>query len=242
MTIPPLAAIFLTHFDDIKGQTILYYRSLPNVPATGIEHKTLPSGLHLLTTDEIYFTHHELPGIAVFRSRIRPSTDVGRGRRMASLGVVLEEQGADGLFSVAQRLEELWDELESLGGQGRLGIFGNDREKKEGERVLDRFWKEYGDSESGLTKLSDQEGGSNGESSKSAGAKRGNGTGNDEEARLRELLNSRRKPSVGSLLPPFDPGLANVPSLGPASDIIPTILTKYTRTLYRTNLQSSNNR
>jgi hypothetical protein len=27
LSFPPLAAIFLTHFDDIKGQSVLYYKS-----------------------------------------------------------------------------------------------------------------------------------------------------------------------------------------------------------------------
>lgn len=29
---PSLAAVFLTYFDDIKGQSVLYYSSLPGKP------------------------------------------------------------------------------------------------------------------------------------------------------------------------------------------------------------------
>lgn len=108
MSFPPLAALFLTHFDDIKGQSTIFYTSndgegkislhsiislskshsgLALTPKQ-IEHTTLPSGLHVLTADLILFTHHHLPGIGLFRSRDTPD-EGGRGRRMGTLGVVL---------------------------------------------------------------------------------------------------------------------------------------------------------
>jgi hypothetical protein len=53
-----------------------------------IEHETLPSGRHLTTEDLVTFSHHNLPGAGLFRSREKAG---GRGRRMGTLGVVLGE-------------------------------------------------------------------------------------------------------------------------------------------------------
>ncbi|WVQ97265.1 hypothetical protein IAU59_004376 [Kwoniella sp. CBS 9459] len=110
---PPLAALFLTHFDDIKGQSVVFYASLPDLPAATIEHTTLPSGLHALDSDLVLFTHHDLPGAGEFRSRL--SDEGARGRRMGTLGVVLSAPStcAD-LFTLRQPLSNLFDKLESL--------------------------------------------------------------------------------------------------------------------------------
>ncbi|WVW82422.1 hypothetical protein I302_104432 [Kwoniella bestiolae CBS 10118] len=112
-TLPPLAAIFLTHFDDIKGQSVVFYASLPNLPAETIEHTTLPSGLHALDSDLVLFIHHELPGAGVFRSRL--SDESSRGRKMGTLGVVLANRAVPSdLFTLHDPLSTLFDQLESL--------------------------------------------------------------------------------------------------------------------------------
>ena len=89
---PPLAALFLTHFDDLKGQTTIYYQSLSEstLGPGQIEHSTLPSGLHTLKSDLVLFTHgnEDLPGVGLFRS---VEVGHGRGRRMGTLGVILGE-------------------------------------------------------------------------------------------------------------------------------------------------------
>ncbi|WWC86366.1 uncharacterized protein L201_001242 [Kwoniella dendrophila CBS 6074] len=113
VSLPPLAAIFLTHFDDIQGQSVIFYASLPNLPADTIEHTTLPSGLHALDSDLVLFTHHELPGAGVFRSRL--SDEGARGRRMGTLGVVLAKPAIpSNLFSLHDSLSSLFDQLEDL--------------------------------------------------------------------------------------------------------------------------------
>ncbi|WWC99799.1 hypothetical protein V866_006707 [Kwoniella sp. B9012] len=112
-TLPPLAAIFLTHFDDIKGQSVIFYASLPNLPAETIEHTTLPSGLHALDSDLVLFVHHELPGAGVFRNRLSDASS--RGRKMGTLGVVLANPAVPSdLFSLHDPLSTLFDQLESL--------------------------------------------------------------------------------------------------------------------------------
>ncbi|WWC66490.1 uncharacterized protein I206_100392 [Kwoniella pini CBS 10737] len=113
VNLPPLAAIFLTHFDDIKGQSVIFYASLPNLPAETIEHTTLPSGLHALDSDLVLFTHHELPGVGVFRSRLNDES--ARGRRMGTLGVVLANPSVPSdLFVLHDPLSDLFDKLEDL--------------------------------------------------------------------------------------------------------------------------------
>ena len=75
------------------------------MPRGTIEHTTLPSGLHLVQEDYFGFRHAlravggagpstrefegDLPGIGLFRSRNTVEAGRGRGRRMATLGVVL---------------------------------------------------------------------------------------------------------------------------------------------------------
>ncbi|WWC58490.1 uncharacterized protein I303_101033 [Kwoniella dejecticola CBS 10117] len=113
VVLPPLAAIFLTHFDDIKGQSVIFYASLPNLPAETIEHTTLPSGLHALDSDVVLFTHHELPGAGVFRSRLNDES--ARGRRMGTLGIVLADPSVPSdLFALHDPLSSLFDQLEDL--------------------------------------------------------------------------------------------------------------------------------
>ncbi|WVQ85234.1 hypothetical protein IAT38_007399 [Cryptococcus sp. DSM 104549] len=113
LSLPPLAALFLTHFDDIKGQSVIFYASLPDLPSKTIEHTTLPSGLHVLDSDLVLFTHHDLPGAGVFRSR--KSDEGSRGRRMGTLGVVLAPfSDPSDLFPLHAPLADLFDQLEAL--------------------------------------------------------------------------------------------------------------------------------
>ena len=131
-SLPPVAALFLTHFDDIKGQNTVYFRSvveggessnfqalsrqsrqrdtekggLSPVVSDNIEHSALPSGLHTTQQDLVLFRHGGLPAVGLFRSRdtstsaaststsaagavAGSSAPRGRGRRMATLGVIL---------------------------------------------------------------------------------------------------------------------------------------------------------
>ena len=102
--LPPIAALFLTHFEDKQGQVVIYYKSVQgeeilqharqhmlilDLPPGLIEHTTLPSGLHLLDSDLVFFTHGPrlLPGVGLFKGT--EVNGVGRGRRMGTLGVVL---------------------------------------------------------------------------------------------------------------------------------------------------------
>lgn len=158
-TFPPLAALFLTHFDDLKGQEVVYYTSvsdcmsrmviqlMPALPPNVIEHTTLPSGLHLRNDDLVAFSHHGLPGVGIFRSRDK---DTGRGRRMGTIGVVLGKSPSlqiltlaspstsDAVFELAGPLEALYDRLEGM--ENPFAAEGGDKEAV--KALLDTVWKE----------------------------------------------------------------------------------------------------
>ncbi|WVO24479.1 uncharacterized protein IAS62_005847 [Cryptococcus decagattii] len=136
---PPLAAVFLTHFDDIKGQSVLYYSSLADIPAGTIEHTTLPSGLHNLSEDLICFRHHDRPGVGLFRSREKPEGENrGRGRTMGVVGVVLAEGDVSDLYSFKSALREIYDNLENLSQSPFISSAEQDGER---EKVLDGLWE-----------------------------------------------------------------------------------------------------
>ncbi|KAK4685496.1 hypothetical protein P7C73_g4659, partial [Tremellales sp. Uapishka_1] len=125
---PRTTALFLTHFDDIEGQSVVYYQSIPSLPAANIEHSTLPSGLHSLSSDYILFTHDDYPAIGLFTSS---ETASGRGRRMGTLGICLEKGREEELWGWKTWLEALWRRLDADGG---LGSEGN-------RTVLDSVWE-----------------------------------------------------------------------------------------------------
>ncbi|OXG73593.1 cytoplasmic protein [Cryptococcus neoformans var. grubii Br795] len=138
---PSLAAVFLTYFDDIKGQSVLYYSSLPDIPEGTIEHATLPSGLHNLSEDLICFRHHGRPGVGLFRSREKPEGENrGRGRTMGVVGVVLEEEDVTNLYSSKSALEEIYDKLENLSQSPFISSAEQDGER---DKVLDEVWETY---------------------------------------------------------------------------------------------------
>ncbi|EME85700.1 uncharacterized protein MYCFIDRAFT_213962, partial [Pseudocercospora fijiensis CIRAD86] len=64
--IPPVTAVFLVVFDQKVGYTIAWKRSLPEIDLDGVEYKSLPSGLHAVKEDLVYFVHGSCAGVSVF--------------------------------------------------------------------------------------------------------------------------------------------------------------------------------
>ncbi|OAA58592.1 hypothetical protein SPI_06665 [Niveomyces insectorum RCEF 264] len=57
---PPIAALFLIEFDVKAGYTIVWKRVSPGLDVSGaVEYKSLPSGLHAVSEDLIYFVHED---------------------------------------------------------------------------------------------------------------------------------------------------------------------------------------
>ncbi|KAL8738775.1 MAG: hypothetical protein Q9181_000453, partial [Wetmoreana brouardii] len=66
--LPQVAALFLILFDVKAGYTIAWKRSIPGLDiANSVEYKSLPSGLHNVQEDTVYFVHsNEYAGISSF--------------------------------------------------------------------------------------------------------------------------------------------------------------------------------
>ncbi|KAF2769140.1 hypothetical protein EJ03DRAFT_107697 [Teratosphaeria nubilosa] len=63
---PPVAAAFKVEFDQKVGYTIAWQRALPDVDLDGVEFKSLPSGLHGVKSDLVYFVHGHYAGVSAF--------------------------------------------------------------------------------------------------------------------------------------------------------------------------------
>ncbi|KAK4986158.1 hypothetical protein LTR66_007958 [Elasticomyces elasticus] len=86
--LPPIAAAFLIRFDNKVGYTIAWKRSLPDVQLEGVvEYKSLPSGLHHVKEDLIYYNHKGYAGISAFASR--PAEEAQRNAHFVAVGVLV---------------------------------------------------------------------------------------------------------------------------------------------------------
>jgi hypothetical protein len=133
---PPLAALFLIKFDLKVGYTISWKASLPSVPLEGVvEYKSLPSGLHNVKEDLVYFVHESWAGVSAFRNA-EASAEEERGARFLSVGALVTL--GDG------RLGRCWEhakELKELAGRlvddaGDVGL-------------LEGYWERYKQGEGG---------------------------------------------------------------------------------------------
>ncbi|KAL7424800.1 hypothetical protein Q5752_000484 [Cryptotrichosporon argae] len=110
-SLPPIGALFLAHFDDTAGQAVVFFASSDDLHEGTIEHACLPSGLHAVRQDAVFFSHGGRPAVGLFRSR---DVDEGRGKRMGTVGVVLASGAPEDLFSVLPVLENIYDRLDAL--------------------------------------------------------------------------------------------------------------------------------
>ncbi|KAH8153480.1 uncharacterized protein LAJ45_02293 [Morchella importuna] len=85
--LPPIAALFVIQFDLKAGYTITWKRTTPNITLDGVEFKSLPSGLHNLDHDLIYFVHPPHAGISAFIRVPAPSSD--RNALQLSIGALV---------------------------------------------------------------------------------------------------------------------------------------------------------
>jgi hypothetical protein len=85
---PPISALFLIHFDIKAGYTLGWKRSLPGVELEGVvEYKSLPSGLHTVKEDLIYFVHENHAGLSAFVNA--PADEESRNARMIAVGIMV---------------------------------------------------------------------------------------------------------------------------------------------------------
>ncbi|KAF3064922.1 Protein LCHN [Daldinia childiae] len=87
--LPPISALFLIDFDVKAGYTISWKDSIPGVELEGVvEYKSLPSGLHTVSEDLIYFVHDGYAGLSAFVNAPVEDSEV-RNARMLAVGVLV---------------------------------------------------------------------------------------------------------------------------------------------------------
>ena len=88
--LPPISALFLIDFDVKAGYTIIWKEAVAGVELEGVvEFKSLPSGLHTVPEDLIYFVHEGgYAGLSAFVN-IRVEEEEARHARMIAVGVLV---------------------------------------------------------------------------------------------------------------------------------------------------------
>ncbi|KAL1954792.1 hypothetical protein VTO42DRAFT_695 [Malbranchea cinnamomea] len=121
---PAIVALFLIRFDIRAGYTISWKRSIPDVKLENVvEFKSLPSGLHNVKEDLVYFVHEQYAGISAFVNQ--PAAESERNALMLAVGVLVplshgrlgkNWRHAAGLKELARKLAENPDDTSSLDG------------------------------------------------------------------------------------------------------------------------------
>lgn len=88
--LPPIAALFLIDFDVKAGYTIVWKQAEPGLELDGrVEYKSLPSGLHTVSNDLIYFVHDgNHAGLSAFVNEPCEEEEA-RHARMIAVGVLV---------------------------------------------------------------------------------------------------------------------------------------------------------
>ncbi|KAH9938813.1 uncharacterized protein BXZ73DRAFT_89188 [Epithele typhae] len=86
-----LVAVFHASFHRTQGSIIDWsVKASEDIDLSNVEFSCLPSGLHLVDRDVVYFTKDDYQGVCVFRRRRTPE-DGHRGFRLSSLGILLSK-------------------------------------------------------------------------------------------------------------------------------------------------------
>ncbi|QSZ34883.1 hypothetical protein DSL72_007744 [Monilinia vaccinii-corymbosi] len=139
--LPPLAALFMIYFDLKAGYTIGWKRSLPGVQLDGVvEYRSLPSGLHTVEEDLIYFTHDNYAGLSAFVNA--PADEESRNARMIAVGIMVPLSYG--------RLGRSWKHAESLKDIASELILDESKTER-----LEEFWEDHKGEDSGKTRDAD---------------------------------------------------------------------------------------
>ncbi|KAM7191744.1 LCHN [Rhypophila sp. PSN 637] len=130
--LPPISALFLIDFDVKAGYTIAWKKAVPGLELEGVvEYKSLPSGLHSVTEDLIYFVHDDgHAGLSAFVNA-RTDEEETRHARMIAVGVLVPL--SYGRLGRAWRHAEALKEMASM-----LAIDGTQTD------ILDQYWDANG--------------------------------------------------------------------------------------------------
>ncbi|PQE13193.1 DUF2347 superfamily protein [Rutstroemia sp. NJR-2017a BBW] len=127
--LPPLVALFMIYFDIKAGYTLGWKRSLPGVELEGVvEYRSLPSGLHTVEEDLIYFTHESYAGLSAFVNV--PADEGSRNARMIAVGIMVPLSYG--------RLGRSWKHAESLKDIAKELILDESKTKR-----LENYWESH---------------------------------------------------------------------------------------------------
>ncbi|KAF8425863.1 hypothetical protein EV426DRAFT_636325 [Tirmania nivea] len=85
--LPPLSALFIIYFDIKAGYTIAWKQAAQGISLDGVEFKSLPSGLHNIKEDLVYFVHGSFAGVSAFINQ--PAAESERNAMMVSVGILV---------------------------------------------------------------------------------------------------------------------------------------------------------
>ncbi|TFK81945.1 hypothetical protein K466DRAFT_557273 [Polyporus arcularius HHB13444] len=106
-----LIAIFHTSFHRTQGNVIDWSLKISeDLDLSNVEFSCLPSGLHEVERDVVYFTKDDHHGVCVFRRR-RTSEDGHRGFRLSSLGILLAKSPRARPWRHVAALKELVNDI-----------------------------------------------------------------------------------------------------------------------------------
>lgn len=130
-TPPPLSALFLIHFDVKAGYTIVWSRAGEGVELEGVvEFKSLPSGLHTVRDDLVYFVHDaEFAGVSAFVNEPCDDEDE-RNARMIAVGILVPLSYG--------RLGRSWRHAEDL-----KVLASKLAKNPEATDILEEYWKAH---------------------------------------------------------------------------------------------------
>ncbi|KAH6644810.1 hypothetical protein C7974DRAFT_408457 [Boeremia exigua] len=127
---PHVEALFLIKFDQKIGYTIAWKRTAAaTTDLDGVEYKALPSGLHALESDLVYFTHAGFAGLSAFARGA--GSEAERHANFVSVGILVRREGQAGRLGrgwlLAGRLEALAAALASEESTAALEEFWADQ-------------------------------------------------------------------------------------------------------------------
>ncbi|CAB4441556.1 unnamed protein product [Rhizophagus irregularis] len=105
--VPNVVAIYIVRFDTKRGN-VIEWQYPEDFDLKGIEFQALPSGLHAVNQDIIYFTRPPFIGVCVFRNEPTFDQSLDRGAHMAAVGVLVTPTAETGLCG------RPWNHLEFL--------------------------------------------------------------------------------------------------------------------------------
>ncbi|CAO2652648.1 Nn.00g009310.m01.CDS01 [Neocucurbitaria sp. VM-36] len=140
---PKIEALFLIRFDNKVGYTIAWKRTASEIDLdNAVEFKSLPSGLHAVQNDLVYFTHAGYAGLSAFAKGDAGAEE--RNANFVAVGILVKNEGRFG------RLGRAWllaGELEKL-----AAALAHDSDTV---TPLDDFWNQHKPQSSSRTEALD---------------------------------------------------------------------------------------